>query len=179
MNYHINNSDIQIDIGNNKINILNNRSEKWNVTVIDTGEETLTGGRLKRIYNHVKDDNYFLMTYGDGLSDIDITKLIEFHEAHNSLATVTAVQPEGRFGLLEINNENIVSDFLEKPDGDGGYINGGFFVLSPKVLNYIDGDMTIWEREYESSVLVPLMFPAFVEPKCFVTCLLISRQTLI
>ena len=87
------------------------------------------------------------MTYGDGLSDINVTDLIDFHKNHNGLATVTAVQPEGRFGLLEMNNENIVSDFHEKPDGDGGYINGGFFVLSPKVLNYIDGDMTIWERE--------------------------------
>jgi|TARA_B110000240_G_scaffold90621_1_gene102932 glucose-1-phosphate cytidylyltransferase len=147
LNYHINNSDIEFDIGNNKTNILNNRSEKWNVRVIDTGEDTLTGGRLKRIYDYVKDDDYFLMTYGDGLSDINISELINFHKNHNGLATVTAVQPEGRFGLLEINKGDVVSDFHEKPDGDGGYINGGFFVLSPEVLNYIDGDMTIWERD--------------------------------
>jgi len=147
LNYHINNSDIEFSIGNNEINILNNRSEKWNVKVIDTGENTLTGGRLKRIYDYIKDDDYFLMTYGDGLSDINISELINFHKKNNSLATVTAVQPEGRFGLLDIDEKNVVSDFHEKPDGDGGYINGGFFVLSPEVINYIDGDMTIWEKD--------------------------------
>ena len=147
LNYNINNSDIQFDIEKNKIEILNNRSEKWNVKVVDTGDSTLTGGRLKRISEYIKDDDFFLMTYGDGLSDININELIEFHNSHDGLATVTAVQPEGRFGLLKINEDEVVTDFQEKPDGDGGYINGGFFVLSPKVLNYVEGDMTIWEKE--------------------------------
>lgn len=147
LNYHINNSDVQFDIGKNEINILNNRSEKWNVKVIDTGDGTLTGGRLKRIYNYVKNDDYFLMTYGDGLSDINIKELIQFHNSHDSLATVTAVQPEGRFGVLNINSDEVVTEFQEKPDGEVGYINGGFFVLSPEVLNFIEGDMTIWERD--------------------------------
>ncbi len=147
LNYNINNSDIQFDIEKNKIEILNNRSEKWNVKVVDTGDNTLTGGRLKRISEYIKDDDFFLMTYGDGLSDININELIEFHNSHDGLATVTAVQPEGRFGLLKINENEVVTDFQEKPDGDGGYINGGFFVLSPKVLNYVEGDMTIWEKE--------------------------------
>tara|TARA_B100000900_G_scaffold415697_1_gene446673 strand:+ start:1139 stop:1915 length:777 start_codon:yes stop_codon:yes gene_type:complete len=147
LNYHINNSDIEFNIGNNQINILNNRSEKWNVKVIDTGDNTMTGGRLKRIYDHVKNDDYFLMTYGDGLSDININNLVKFHKDHGKLATVSAVQPEGRFGALKINNDQVVTDFQEKPDGDGGYINGGFFVLSPKVLDYIEGDMTTWERD--------------------------------
>ena len=147
LNYHINNSDIEFNIGNNQINILNNRSEKWNVKVIDTGDNTMTGGRLKRIYEHVKNDDYFLMTYGDGLSDININNLVKFHKDHGKLATVSAVQPEGRFGALKINNDQVVTDFQEKPDGDGGYINGGFFVLSPKVLDYIEGDMTTWERD--------------------------------
>tara|TARA_X000000368_G_scaffold360401_1_gene304150 strand:+ start:2349 stop:3125 length:777 start_codon:yes stop_codon:yes gene_type:complete len=146
LNYNMNNSDIQFDIEKNQIEILSNRSEKWNVKVIDTGNETLTGGRLKRIYEHIKDDDYFLMTYGDGLADINIKELIKFHNNHDCLATVTAVQPEGRFGALKINNDEVVTDFQEKPDGDGGYINGGFFVLSPKVLDYIENDMTIWEK---------------------------------
>ena len=123
----------------------NVNAESWKVTLVDTGRDTMTGGRLKRVKEYLGEDD-FCFTYGDGVSDIDISKLIDFHKSHKKLATVTAVQPPGRFGSLDINN-GIVEDFLEKPEGDGGWINAGYFVLSPKVIDLIDTDDTTWENE--------------------------------
>tara|TARA_A100001388_G_C28766582_1_gene501074 strand:- start:1363 stop:2139 length:777 start_codon:yes stop_codon:yes gene_type:complete len=147
LNYNLLKSDVDFDLSSGKFNIIKDNVEEWRVKVVNTGEHTMTGGRLKRISNFVKDDDYFLMTYGDGLADVNILDLIEFHKSHGKLATVTAVQPEGRFGMLEINNDQNVTNFHEKPAGDGGYINGGFFVLSPKTLDYIVGDNSIWEQD--------------------------------
>jgi glucose-1-phosphate cytidylyltransferase len=122
----------------------NKRAEPWTVTLVDTGEATLTGGRLKRVADYLGDED-FCFTYGDGVSDLDISKEIEFHKSHGKLATVAAVQPPGRYGALHTDDDGCVQEFSEKPQGDGGYINGGFFVLSPKVLDYIDDDQTAWE----------------------------------
>jgi len=145
-NYFLHMSDVTFDMGNNNgMQIHQRNSEPWKITLVDTGEGTLTGGRLKRVSRYLGDDD-FCFTYGDGVGDIDITKLIAFHKKHGKKATVTAVQPPGRFGALELEGENVKS-FVEKPHGDGMYINGGFFVLSPKVLDLIDGDATTWERE--------------------------------
>jgi glucose-1-phosphate cytidylyltransferase len=145
-NYFLHMSDVTFDMGNNNaMQIHQQNSEPWKITLIDTGEGTLTGGRLKRVSRYLGDDD-FCFTYGDGVGDIDITKLIAFHKKHGKKATVTAVQPPGRFGALELEDESVKS-FVEKPHGDGMYINGGFFVLSPKVLDLIDGDATTWERE--------------------------------
>jgi glucose-1-phosphate cytidylyltransferase len=143
-NYFLHMSDVTFDIGNhNAMQIHHQSVEPWKVTLIDTGENTLTGGRLKRVSGYLGDED-FCLTYGDGVSDVDITRLLAFHKAHGKLATVTAVQPPGRFGVLDIDDTS-VKNFLEKPHGDGMYINGGFFVLSPKVINLIEGDNTVWE----------------------------------
>jgi glucose-1-phosphate cytidylyltransferase len=140
-------SDVTIDLSNNTIKVHKNMTEPWRVTLVDTGEQTLTGGRLKRVYPYIKDEDAFCLTYGDGVADIDISRLIKYHKSHGKLATVTAVLPPGRFGALKIEQDNVMS-FQEKPEGDGQYINGGFFVLSPKVIDYIlQGDQTIWERD--------------------------------
>lgn len=145
-NYFLHMSDVTFDMGNNNAMQIHRRnSEPWKITLIDTGEGTLTGGRLKRVSRYIGDDD-FCFTYGDGVGDIDITKLIAFHAKHGKKATVTAVQPPGRFGALDLKDEEVKS-FIEKPHGDGMYINGGFFVLSPKVIDLIDGDGTTWERE--------------------------------
>ena len=129
------------------MHIHNNQSEPWQVTLVDTGIETLTGGRLKRVYSYIKDCKYFYFTYGDGLSDVDIHQLTQHHLTHQRLATVTAIYPPGRFGALELEG-NKVSSFMEKPKGDGAMVNGGFFVLSPELLEgYIAGDNSIWEQE--------------------------------
>lgn len=143
-NYFLHMSDVTIDLANNSIEVHAKKAEPWKVTLVDTGESTQTGGRLKRIKDFIDDD--FCMTYGDGVGSINISKLIQFHREHGQLATMTAVQPPGRFGALGLRGSQIDS-FLEKPQGDGGWINGGFFVLSPKVLELIDGDEVIWERE--------------------------------
>jgi glucose-1-phosphate cytidylyltransferase len=145
-NYFMHMSDLTIDISNNKVEILDKKSEPWRVTLVDTGEHTMTGGRLKRIKKYIHGD--FCLTYGDGVANIDIRKLIDMHQASNRLATLTAVHPPGRFGALKIDSKtNLVSSFEEKPLGDGGLINGGFFVLHPKVIDFIKDDLTIWERE--------------------------------
>jgi glucose-1-phosphate cytidylyltransferase len=141
-NYFLHMSDITIDMTSNSIDIHQKKVEPWKVTLIDTGESTQTGGRLKRVKDYLDDD--FCMTYGDGVGSIDIGALIDFHRSHGKLATMTAVQPPGRFGALQIDG-NRVDSFIEKPQGDGGKINGGFFVLSPGVLDYIEGDQTFWE----------------------------------
>ncbi|MFA5960807.1 MAG: glucose-1-phosphate cytidylyltransferase [Tatlockia sp.] len=144
-NYFLHMSDVTFDISNNSMEIHHHNAEPWLITLVETGEKTMTGGRLKRVANHLPQDEDFCLTYGDGLSDVDITGLIAFHKRQNTLATLTAIQPPGRFGSLQMD-ANRIHGFQEKPQGDGGWINGGFFVLSPKVIDYIDGDDTIWEK---------------------------------
>jgi glucose-1-phosphate cytidylyltransferase len=144
-NYFLHQSDITIDIKNNKMEIHNNASEPWKVTLIDTGPETMTGGRIKRAENFLKDEA-FLLTYGDGVSNVDLDKLINFHKKNGKIMTLTSVQPEGRFGALELEGD-LIRKFAEKPKGDGSWINGGFFVCEPKIFDYISGgDSTILER---------------------------------
>ncbi len=143
-NYSLHMSDITFDLEHNTIHVRKERTEPWRVTLVDTGDGTLTGGRLKRVADHVRDEDEFCMTYGDGLSDIDISAAITFHREHGRLATVTAVKPPGRFGALELSGHS-VTGFVEKPTGDQGLINGGFFVLNPDCLNLIDSDDTRWE----------------------------------
>ena len=145
--YFLHHSDVTFSLKNNTKEIHQNRVEPWNVSLIDTGEETMTGGRLKRVYEYIKDEDIFCFTYGDGLSDVDINKQISFHKKNGKLATLTAVLPPGRFGSLDIDQNNQITNFKEKPKGDGARINGGFFVLSPKVINLIDDDNVIWEKE--------------------------------
>ena len=145
-NYFLHMSDVTFEMANNKMVVHEQKAEPWRVTLVDTGEDTMTGGRLKRVAKHLAEDDAFCFTYGDGLSDIDISASIEFHMTHKKLATVTAVLPPGRFGSLERNGQT-VNGFIEKPHGDGGWINGGFFVLSPKVIDYIGSDSTSWELE--------------------------------
>jgi glucose-1-phosphate cytidylyltransferase len=139
-------SDVTFDMLTNGQRIHQNSAEPWRVTLVDTGENTLTGGRLKRVASYLKDDQTFCLTYGDGVSDINITNLIAFHKRHGKIATVTAVEPGGRYGALGLDG-NTVTGFLEKPKGEVGWINGGFFVLSPKVIDYIENDSTSWEGE--------------------------------
>ncbi len=143
-NYFLHMSDVTLDIANNKIDIHQNNAEPWRITLVETGEKTMTGGRLKRVANYL-DDEDFCFTYGDGVSDINISKLIAHHKQQDTLCTLTAIQPPGRFGVLHINNEKITG-FKEKPDGDGAWINGGFFVISPSALCHIENDDSIWER---------------------------------
>lgn len=144
-NYYLHMSDVTFDMKYHQKQIHNNKAEPWRVTLVDTGEDTMTGGRIKRIQEYVGNED-FCLTYGDGVAAVDIMKLIEFHKERGLLATVTAVQPSGRFGAMEIGNDR-VTHFQEKPKGDGSWINGGFFVLSPKIFDYIDGDETVWERK--------------------------------
>lgn len=146
-NYFLHTSNVTIDIQKNSIEVLQQNGEPWRVTLVDTGEETQIGGRIKRVLPYIGGDDTFCLTYGDGVGDIDVTGSIAYHRRHGKLATVTAVQPPGRFGVLKMGNSNTVSGFLEKPVGDGAWINGGFFVLSPKVGGYIESDSTVWERE--------------------------------
>ena len=145
-NYYRHMSDLRIDLKTGDHQILNNQAEDWRVTLVDTGKETMTGGRLKRAAQYLENET-FCMTYGDGLSDIDITSEISFHRRHGKLATVAAVQPSGRFGVLKINDKNHVTRFEEKPSHEIGWINGGFFILEPEVLTYVKGDETSWEAE--------------------------------
>jgi glucose-1-phosphate cytidylyltransferase len=143
-NYALNTSDITVDLSTNQIERHSSSVEGWKVTILDTGENTMTGGRLKHIAPYV--DGTFCMTYGDCVSDVDITALVAYHTEQEVLATLTAIQPPGRFGALDLDGDRI-SHFMEKPIGDGGWVNGGFFVLDPKVLGYISGDDTVWERD--------------------------------
>ncbi len=145
-NYYLHQSDVTVDLANNSIDYHNVKSEPWRVTLVDTGEETMIGGRIKRILPYVQDDDAFCLTYGDGVGDVDVRALIEFHRQEGRLATVSAMMPPGRFGAIKFDGTR-VTGFQEKPAGDGGWINGGFFVLSPKVGSYIDGDATVWEQE--------------------------------
>lgn len=145
VNYGLHMSDITVDVANGAVEVHRRRAEDWRVMLVETGVNTMTGGRIKRLREYL-DDEYFFLTYGDGVADIDIRKLEAFHRSHGRLATVTAVTPPGRFGALELSGDQVTS-FSEKPAGDGVSINGGFFVLSPKVIDYITGDDTVWERE--------------------------------
>ena len=144
-NYYLHMSDVTFDMQNNSMKVHHNKVEPWRVTLVDTGEDTMTGGRLKRVKPYL-DDEDFCFTYGDGMSDVNIGELIDFHKKMDGLATLTAIQPPGRFGALDMNQQKITG-FQEKPQGDGGRVNGGFFVLSPAVLDYIADDETVWERE--------------------------------
>ena len=144
-NYFLHMSDVTFDMKNNSMEVHNKHAEPWKITLVDTGINTMTGGRLKRIKSYL-DDESFCFTYGDGLSDVKIDELILFHKQNNRFATVTAIQPPGRFGTLNIDNDRVL-DFEEKPSGDGNWINGGFFVLEPKIFDYINDDSTVWEHE--------------------------------
>lgn len=145
-NYFLHMSDVTFDMSKNTMEVHQRHAEPWKVTLVDTGDDSMTGGRIKRIANYVKDDEAFCLTYGDGLSDVNITELVAFHKSQKVKATLTATLPPGRFGALDLKG-GIVKSFLEKPKGDGAMINGGYFVLSPKVLDYISDDFTVWERE--------------------------------
>ena len=145
-NYFLHTSDVTFDMKHNSMEVHERHAEPWRVTLVDTGEETLTGGRLKRVAQYL-DDEPFCFTYGDGVSNVNIGELVAFHKQHGLHATLTATYPPGRFGALDIHDDHKVSSFKEKPKGDGGMINGGFFVLSPKVIDLIEGDQTIWERD--------------------------------
>ncbi|MFI5163162.1 MAG: glucose-1-phosphate cytidylyltransferase [Sphingobacteriales bacterium] len=145
-NYFLHKSDVTIDLSNNSIKIHDSQAEPWKVTLVDTGNDTLTGGRIKRIKEHVNNET-FMLTYGDGVSNVNITELVKFHEGHGKFCTVTSVQPSGRFGALDIRGHNEVKSFIEKPKGDGAWVNGGFFVCEPAIFNYIEGDATVWEME--------------------------------
>lgn len=144
-NYFLHMSDVTFDMKNNKMEVHQRYAEPWKVTLVDTGETTMTGGRLKRVEEYVRDEEAFCFTYGDGVSDVNITDLIAFHKEQRVNATLTATVPPGRFGALDMKGSKVQS-FHEKPAGDGALVNGGFFVLSPKVIDYIDGDDTFWER---------------------------------
>jgi len=143
-NYFLHMSDVTFNMANNQMEVHNQKAEPWRVTLVDTGDETLTGGRLGRVASYLQNDEAFCFTYGDGVANVDISAQIQFHKAHGKWATITAVQPPGRYGALQLDGAR-VAGFTEKPRGDGGLINGGFFVLSPKVLDLIAGDHTSWE----------------------------------
>lgn len=145
-NYFLHMSDVTYDMRENKMHVHNMRAEPWTVTLVDTGDESMTGGRLLRVRDHLIHEEAFCMTYGDGVGDIDISQTINYHRQHQKLATLTATYPPGRFGALDIE-QGCVKNFKEKPKGDGGMINGGFFVLSPEVFNYLDGDDCVWEQK--------------------------------
>lgn len=145
-NYFLHVSDMTFNMKDNEIKVHQKRAEPWNVTLVETGGNTMTGGRIKQIEKYVKDDDAFFLTYGDGVSNVNIKKLLEFHQEKGMLSTLTAVQPPGRFGVLGLNGD-IVENFKEKPQDDSSRINGGFFVLSPKVIGLIEGNKTVWEQE--------------------------------
>lgn len=145
-NFFLHHSDVTFDLSNNSMEVHNSAAENWKITLVDTGKDSMTGGRIKRIEPYVN-NSAFMLTYGDGVSNINIKALVDFHKKNNKMCTVTAVQPESRFGVLDINSNNEVRSFMEKPKGEFGWINGGFFVCQPEVFKYIKGDDTIWERE--------------------------------
>lgn len=145
-NYFLHQSDVTFDMTHNKMEVHHKRAEPWKVTLVDTGESSMTGGRLKQVSKYIENEEAFFFTYGDGVSDVDISETLKFHQKHKKLATLTATYPPGRFGALDIKDGQI-KQFKEKPKGDGALINGGFFVLSPKVLEYIEDDSTVWEQD--------------------------------
>ncbi|WP_295768792.1 glucose-1-phosphate cytidylyltransferase [uncultured Mucilaginibacter sp.] len=145
-NYFLHKSDVTIDLSDNSIKVHDSQAEPWRITLVDTGNESMTGGRIKRIQSHIGNET-FMLTYGDGVSNVNVEQLVEFHKRNGKMCTVTSVQPSGRFGALNITNNFTVESFMEKPKGDGAWINGGFFVCEPQVFDFIEGDATIWERE--------------------------------
>jgi len=145
-NYFLHTSDVTFHMDSNRMEVHLQKAEPWKITLVDTGESTMTGGRLKRVRDHLGDET-FCFTYGDGVSDVNITNLVRFHHEHGLQATLTAVQPPGRFGALKISDQSLVRGFQEKPQGDGGWINGGYFVLEPTVIDRIESDQTIWEQD--------------------------------
>jgi len=145
-NYFLHQSDIRLDLTKNKLEIIDSQIEPWRITMVNTGLKTMTGGRIKRIEKYLGNET-FMLTYGDGVSNININELVNFHKSHKKSATLTSVQPLGRFGALKIDDNNNVLNFTEKPIGDGSWINGGFFVLEPEIFDYITGDETYWERD--------------------------------
>lgn len=167
-NYFLHMSDVTFDMRENQMHVHEKRAEPWKVTLVDTGDDSMTGGRLGRVAEYVKNEDTFCFTYGDGVGDIDIAASIEFHQQHGKAATLTATYPPGRFGALDIKNHQVLN-FKEKPKGDGAMINGGFFVLSPSVLQYIQSDQTIWEQEplmklAESGQLMAFEHQGFWQP---------------
>lgn len=145
-NYFLHQSDVTMDLEKNSMEIHQSKAEPWKITLVDTGLNTMTGGRIKRVQKYINDET-FMLTYGDGVGSINISELFEFHKKHNKFATVTAVQPSGRFGALNLDKQANVLAFQEKPQGDNAWVNGGFFVLEPQIFNYIEGDETLWERK--------------------------------
>lgn len=145
-NYFLHQSDVTIDLSNNSVEVHNSHAEPWKITLVDTGFDSMTGGRIKRIEKHIGNET-FMLTYGDGVGNINIRQLVDFHKQKGKYCTVTSVQPSGRFGALNTGDDNEVHSFLEKPKGDGSWINGGFFVCEPEIFKYIDGDGTTWEKE--------------------------------
>jgi len=160
-NYFLHMSDVTFDMNKNTMEVHEQRSEPWRVTLVDTGENTLTGGRLKRVEDFVKNENEFCFTYGDGIGDVDITELVEFHKLKGRMATLTATRPPGRYGALLFGENSGVNYFQEKPEGDGSWINGGFFVLKPEVLSRIEGDSSSWEGEALSGLAADGQLSAF------------------
>jgi len=159
-NYFLHMSDVTFDMQSNSMEVHQRNAEPWRVTLVDTGENTMTGGRLKRVMPYLLDEDLFCFTYGDGVGDVNITDLVKFHRNQGKLATLTATQLPGRFGALTLDGSNI-SSFKEKPDGDGSWISGGFFVLSPKVFDYIKDDSTLWEREPMERLALEGQFSAY------------------
>lgn len=150
-NYYLHQSDVEFDMANNSMTTLESKTEKWKVTILDTGLHTMTGGRIKRAAKYLNEP--FFLTYGDGVSNVNIKELLDFHNSHEQKVTMTCVQPDGRFGAVNINSEtNVINSFMEKPKGDGSWINGGFFVCDPMVIDYIEDDTTIWERKPLESI---------------------------
>jgi glucose-1-phosphate cytidylyltransferase len=160
-NYFLYSSDVTFDLATNSAEYHRNGCEHWRVTLVDTGYETMTGGRLRRVLPYLKDEENFCFTYGEGVGDIDVASLLDFHRRHQRLATLTAVQPTGRFGSLGIGKDGVLASFAEKPNGDGRWVNGGFFVLSTKVGAYIKDDSTIWEKEPMEALLREGNFAAY------------------
>ena len=160
-NYFLHKSDVTIDLKNNAIEVHESEAEPWKITLVDTGDDSMTGGRIKRIQKYVKDES-FMLTYGDGVGDINIKELASYHKSHGKLFTVTSVQPSGRFGALDLSNENEVRSFLEKPKGDGSWINGGYMVCEPGVFDFItNGDATVWEQEPMQNIALSNQMNAF------------------
>ncbi len=145
-NYFMHQSDVTIDLKNNNVKVHHSKAEPWQITLVDTGLNSMTGGRIRRVSKYIGDEP-FMLTYGDGVGDVNIPQLLKYHKSHKKLATMTSVQPSGRFGAIKIDEKDRVVSFVEKPKGDGARINGGFFVLEPGVMDYIDSDLTFWEKE--------------------------------
>ena len=159
-NYYLHQSDVEFDMKNNSMTTLESKTENWKVTILDTGLHTMTGGRIKRAAKYL--DEPFFLTYGDGVSDVNIQELLDFHNSHDQKFTMTCVQPEGRFGAVDINTEtNVINSFMEKPKGDGAWINGGFFVCDPIVFDYLDDDTTVFERKPLESIANDKLLAAY------------------